>query len=468
MYTKNYHFHFMGIGGIGMSGLAKILAQQGYMVTGCDLSCDEKNVSELKKLGVKLCKGHLQELCADDTINTLVYSSAIKLNHPEIIAAQKRQIPVVARAEILAELMKSKYSIAVAGSHGKTTTSSLLSHILFDAKVDPTIIVGGHIKNIHSNAHSGSSKILVAEADESDRSFLLLHPTISIITNIDLEHLETYKDLDDIKKTFLEFIDKLPFYGKTILCIDDATNRSLLPLITNKYTTYGLTTDAELHAINVSLEASQSTFTVINNQKELGEINLPIAGRHNVLNSLAAISAALEMGLTFDQIKNAIITFQGVERRFMHHGTWRGAEIFDDYGHHPKEIESTLLVARKRALHKLHVVFQPHRYSRTQHLWNDFIKAFIDSNIDSLTITDIYAASEDPVEGITAQELAHAIQKSNPPFSVTYKPMDDQFQSIFSDLEIKSNEKDLILLLGAGKINQLASILIKKEAPSSV
>lgn len=462
MYTKKYHFHLMGIGGIGMSGIAKILALQGYKVSGCDLSCDEKNVSELKNLGANTCKGHFQSICKDKTINALVYSSAIKLNHPEIIHAQEQGIAIIQRAEILAELMKSKYSIAVAGSHGKTTTSSLLSHILLASNIDPTVIVGGHIKNIGTNAHLGSSSILVAEADESDRSFLFLHPTLSIITNIDLEHLETYKDLEDIKNTFLKFIDKLPFYGKAIICIDDQTNKSLLPYIRKKNITYGLTNEADVYATNISLDAAQSTFTVIKNNIKLGTINLPIAGRHNVLNALAAITTALELELAFEQIKKAISTFAGVDRRFTQHGIWRRAEIFDDYGHHPKEIENTLLVARKRAKNKLHVVFQPHRYSRTKHLWNDFISTFLKSNIDSLIITDIYAASEDPIDGITALELTHAIAQENPPFSVSYKPLDEQFNAIHADLEMQTNENDLILLLGAGKINQLAKILIEE------
>lgn len=459
MLHKKLHFHFMGIGGIGMSAIAKILALQGHVVSGCDSTCDEKNIKELLSLGVIICKGHAQEICKDQSINILVYSSAIKKDHTEIIAAQENNVQIMARAEVLAELMKNKCGIAVAGSHGKTTTTSLISHVLRASSIDPTIIVGGHMNNLNSNAHSGTSDILVAEADESDRSFLYLEPSLAVITNIDLEHLETYSNIEDIKNTFLAFTKRIKENGTAIVCIDDQEVATILPHIGVKSHTYGTKPEADTQAINISLEATSSTFSILHKNELLGTIQLPIPGRHNVLNALAAICTALELGITFEQIQHALHSFLGVQRRFTLHGSWKNAEIFDDYGHHPKEIESTLLVAQRRTKSRLHIVFQPHRYSRTKHLWGQFVETFASSSIDSLTITDIYPASELPIDGINAEKLVEDIKKLNPALDVCYEPLESNFQSIKTKLESLTKPNDLILFLGAGKINQLAQLL---------
>lgn len=451
----------MGIGGIGMSGIAKILKSQGYIVSGCDLECDQKSVQELVELGVPLAKGHDQELCRDESIDILVYSSVIKDDHPELVRAQTRGIPVIKRALMLAEIMRTHFSIAVAGSHGKTTTTSMASHILIEAGKNPTVVIGGVLKNLASNAHWGAGDFLVAEADESDRSLLNLHATIAIITNIDLEHLETYSSLEDIKNTFKQFLNNLPFYGKAILCIDDPIVRSLLPIQHLKTITYGVTPDADLHADQIVLHPTTSECVVFYKGVALGNLVIPVAGRHNLLNALAAVALALDLEIPFSKIAESLATFRGVERRFSYHGiSTEGAEIFEDYGHHPKEIFNTLLVARKRCTGKLHVIFQPHRYSRTYHLWQDFVSTFVHSKVDSLTMTDIYAMSEQPIENVTSDRMVIDINSYNPPFEAKFVPLDQELKALEEHVRSISQPGDLVLLLGAGKVNKLASKLI--------
>ena len=385
---------------------------------------------------------------------------AIKLDNPEIITAQKRGIPTISRALMLAELMRTKYSIAIAGSHGKTTTTSIISHILIEAGTDPTVIIGGHLKNISTNARLGHGDFLVAEADESDRSFLHLQATLAVITNIDLEHLETYKDLDDVKQTFRQFLRNLPFYGKAILCIDDPNIRSLLPIPYTKLIKYGIEQKGDIWADNVILNGDHSTFMVSEKNKgKLGKIHINMPGKHNVQNCLAAIALALDLNIPFATIVQAVKTFKGIERRFSYNGLFRGAEIFDDYGHHPKEILNTLKVARNRAKKKLTVIFQPHRYSRTHKLWDDFVDVFASGGVDNLIITDIYPASEAPIENITSKRLVSAIARKNPQCNVTYIPFENHFQKITASLEAVVDQNDLILLLGAGKINRLGKLL---------
>ncbi|MFA6065575.1 MAG: UDP-N-acetylmuramate--L-alanine ligase [Candidatus Babeliaceae bacterium] len=463
MYNKKAHIHFIGIGGIGMSGIATILHYQGYTISGCDLDLEQKSIENLRALGCQIYKGNNTAHCHDASINILVYSSAIKPHDPEIVAAQQRGIPTISRALMLAELMRTKYSIAIAGAHGKTTTTSLISHILIEAHKDPTVIIGGHLKNISTNARFGKGDFLVAEADESDKSFLHLYPTLAVVTNIDLEHLDVYTDLADIQKAFLHFLSNIPFYGKAIVCYDDSNLQKILPLPHIKTVSYGLNPAADIYATDIVLEKDYSTFSVWlkNNNQALGTITLAMPGKHNILNALAALAITRDIGIPFNEIAHALANFKGIERRFSHKGTsYHGAEIFDDYGHHPTEIYNTLLVARKKAHNKLIVVFQPHRYTRTQALWKDFLQVFATSSIDHLIITDIYAASESPIDTITSQRLVEELRSCNPTCTVSYEPLEDAFVSIKNNVDAVMHEGDLLLLLGAGKVNKLAHYLV--------
>jgi len=461
MYTKKSHIHFVGIGGIGMSGIAIILKQSGYTVSGCDPDTDQDTVEQLRSLGCSVHTGNNTDSCNDVTIDVLVYipmyATTIPAVSTEIAQAQARGIPTISRARMLAELMRTKYSIAIAGSHGKTTTSSLIAHILIEANIDPTVIIGGQLKNLSSNARKGNGDFLVAEADESDRSFLQLHATLAVITNIDLEHLETYVDLDDIKQSFKQFINNLPFYGKAIVCIDDENIQSLLPIKHIKTISYGIEHQADFYARNITLNADHSLFTVYtkNSPIPLGNIMLPMPGTHNIYNTLGAITLARELAIDFETITQSIASFGGIERRFSFGGTYKGAEIFDDYGHHPTEIKNTLMVARKRAHNKLIVVFQPHRYTRTQNLWADFLTTFATSNIDSLIITDIYSAGEYPIATITSKRFVQELASLNPPFTVHYIPSDDSFDHIKQKITRSVGKNDLILFLGAGKVHTI-------------
>jgi len=464
MYRKKAHLHFIGIGGIGMSGIAKILAYQGYMISGCDQDIDKTTITQLKTLNCAVYSGNNVTQCHDQNIDVVVYSSAIQENHPELCAAQKRGIPTISRAIMLAELMRTRFSIAIAGAHGKTTTTSLISHILLEAQFDPTVIIGGHLKTISTNARFGNGDFLVAEADESDKSLLHLQATIAVITNIDLEHLETYKDLDDIKDTFIQFLNNLPFYGKAFLCIDNEHVRSLLPRPHTKIITYGFSEEAEIQAKNIKLFPDCTEYAVYSRETshELGLITFNMPGIHNIQNSLAAIAIALELEVPFPTIQHALHNFNGIERRFSFNGIWNGAEIFDDYGHHPIEIQNTALVARHRAKKKLIMIFQPHRYSRTHKLWHQFIEIFLKSKLDYLIITDIYPANEPPLAEITAQNFVQALIRRNPPFPVVYIPYEAHFGALCLTLKNVTSPDDLILLQGAGKINLLSQHLVPK------
>jgi len=462
-YKKCPHIHFVGIGGIGMSGIAIILKSQGYTISGCDTDIDQPNIAKLKSLGCPIHRGNNTSACLDPSIDILVYSSAITIDNPEIIAAQKRGVPTIPRALMLAELMRTKHSIAVAGSHGKTTTTSLISHILIEANMDPTVIIGGHLRNISTNARLGNGSFLIAEADESDRSLVNLHATLGIITNIDLEHLETYRDIHDIKATFTQFLNNIPFYGKAIVCIDDAHVRSMLPMPHLKTLKYGTKHQADIRAIGIELQADKTNFTVVDQSgaqaATLGTATLSMPGKHNMLNALAAITLAYDLEIPFDTIAHALANFKGIERRFSFQGTFQGAEIFDDYGHHPKEIDNTLVVARNRTQGKLIAIFQPHRYSRTARLWHEFVETLSSKAIDHLIITDIYPASEQPRPSITSQRLAQDIQEKAS-FPVSYIPYDADFSHIIAHVQQIAMPEDLILLQGAGRINKLATILV--------
>lgn len=464
MYRKNEHFHFMGISGIGMSGIAKILIKQGYHVSGCDNFIDQANAQELINLGCSIAPHHQHQICNDSSITTLIHTSAVSKTHPEILAAQKQSIPTILRATMLAELMRTKFSIAVAGSHGKTTTSSLMSHVLLQAELDPTVIVGGHIHQLKSNAHHGTGAYLVAESDESDRSFLLLPKTFSIVTNIDREHLETYKNLDDIKATFLQFMNNLPFYGINILCFDDPGIQEIIPQLQTAYISYGTNHQSHWQIKNITLRAMESTFDLVNTQTntECNNITISLPGMHNVLNATGVFVLSLHLGLHQETIKNGLATFQGVDRRFTLKGITKihQASIFDDYGHHPKELQVTFDVAKAQAQGKLIVIFQPHRYSRTQHLWDDFVHILGNAPIDELIITDIFPASEQPVDGITSENLVQAIQAYNPKKSVHFIPLNDQDNAIITKIEQLLEKNDTVIFQGAGKVNKLAIKLL--------
>ena len=461
MYHKKTHIHFIGIGGIGMSGIAHILKSQGYAISGCDVDLKQKSVHDLVALGCEIYEGNNSASCANKAIDIVVYSSAINDKNPEIIAAQKRGIPTIPRALMLAELMRRKYSIAIAGSHGKTTTTSLISHILIEAEQDPTVIIGGHLKSISSNARHGKGAYLVAESDESDRSFLHLYPTLAVVTNIDLEHLDIYKDIDDIKQTFKSFLSNIPFYGKAIICTDDKNIQSLLPITHVKTVSYGIELPAEWTAKNIQLEGDHSLFDLYHEIKQICRITITMPGTHNVLNALASIAITHELGIPIQDISTALATFKGVERRFTYKGLYKHAEFFDDYGHHPTEIDKTLLVARKRSQGKLIVIFEPHRYSRTEKLWSDFLAVFKQGDMDHLIITDIYSAGEQPLEDINSKKLVEDLQALHPKFSVTYAPQTADFSSIQALLEPLLEDNALVLTLGAGKITHFYNSLIK-------
>ncbi len=466
MYTKRAHIHFVGIGGIGMSGIATILHHLGYVISGCDVDMDQKSVEDLKALGCSIHHGNNNKSCHDSTIDILVYSSAMSKDNPEILAAKQRGIPTIPRALMLAELMRMKYSVAIAGAHGKTTTTSFISHILIEVGFDPTVVIGGHLKNISNNARFGNGDFLVAEADESDRSLLKLFPTIAVVTNIDREHLDVYKDLDDIKNTFLQFLSNIPFYGKAFLCDDDQHLQAMLPELTHiKTLQYGFSPSSDIYATEVQLNPDHSICLVHQKgtQIPLGNLIIPMPGRHNVLNALAATAVALDLGVPFARIADALAQFKGVDRRFTFKGMYNGAMMFDDYGHHPTEILNTLAVARRRTHKKLIVAFQPHRYSRTQALWQEFIEVLAHSGVDKLLITDIYPASEQPIDGITTQSFVEALKLQYPACTVQYVPQDDQFEGIQYEIKKSAQEGDLILFLGAGKINKTAKYLISDQ-----
>jgi UDP-N-acetylmuramate--alanine ligase len=470
MYNKQTHIHFVGIGGIGMSGIAKILQHQNYRISGCDSDLEQKSIYDLRTLGCSIYHGNNTPSCHDPSIDILVYSSALKATNPEILAAQARGIPTIPRALMLAELMRTKFSIAITGAHGKTTTTSMIAHLLMEAQQDPTVIIGGHLTSISSNAQWGKGDFLVAEADESDRSLLRLYPTLAVVTNIDFEHVDVYRDIEDIKQTFSHFLSNVPFYGKAFLCADDVHLRSLPAIPHIKSIWYGIEKPADIYATNVCLAYDHSSFSIVlNNQSHalgritLGDVILSMPGKHNVLNALAATAVALDLGIPFSTIASALQTFKGVDRRFALKGSYNGAEIFDDYGHHPTEIHHTLLVARKRAQKKLIVVFQPHRYTRTNVLWQDFLKMFAEHApaIDQLIITDIYPASEQPIDNVTSIRFIKELNNLCPSLSATYVPLDEQFKDLLNHTRPLLEEGDLVLMQGAGKMNKFAELLLK-------
>ena len=453
MYQKNYHIHFVGIGGIGMSGIAELLLHLGYKVSGSDLKLSHIT-RRLEENGGIIFQGHRKEQVAGASV--VVTSSAISRENPEVIHAKALSVPIIPRAEMLAELMRIKYSIAISGAHGKTSTTSMISQILNTAGLDPTVIIGGLLKGLDTNSLHGKGEYIVAEADESDGSFLKYSPAIAVVTNIDLEHLDFYKDIEDIKDKFVQFINSVPFYGLAILCLDNEHIQNILPRIKVRFTTFGMTAQSDLQAREISFKGSKSFFKVFHNEKCLGEINLNIAGKHNISNALASIATGIELNISFKIIKKALEMIEGVKRRLEFKGEKKGITIMDDYGHHPTEIMATLTAIRESYKEKrLIVVFQPHRYTRTKGLFHEFTRSFYQS--DTLIVLPIYAASEEKIEGVTAQHLCEAIREHGHK-DVSYAP---DFTQALSMISHKARKGDMVLTLGAGDIYTLGDKLIE-------
>ncbi|WP_373501644.1 UDP-N-acetylmuramate--L-alanine ligase [Desulfococcus sp.] len=459
MYRKKYHIHFVGIGGIGMSGIAELLLNLGYKVSGSDTRMSDIT-DRLKTLGGTIHEGH-----AEDQIqgaDVVVISSAVNEQNPEVRAAVQAAIPVIPRAEMLAELMRLKYSVAVAGAHGKTTTTSIISSVLAGGGLDPTVVIGGKLKSIGTNARMGRGDFIVAEADESDGSFLKMTPTIAVVTNIDREHLDFYDSIDDIKSSFVNFIDRIPFYGLAVLCLDNESVQDIIPRIKKRYTTYGMSSQADFHARNVVCAGMKSRFSVYHAGRPLGEIVLNLPGRHNVLNATASIAVGIELNIPFDVIKAALESIEGVQRRMEIKGDARGITVVDDYGHHPTEIRATLQAARDAwPERRLVVVFQPHRYTRTQALFSDFTRAFYQS--DLLMVLPIYSAGESPIEGIDAKALYEGIRMHG------HKDVfwGDEPGRAVSKLEEILAPGDVLLTLGAGDVWRIGETVLKNMRKAS-
>ncbi len=452
MYQKKYHIHFVGIGGIGMSGIAELLLTLEYTVSGSDVRLSDIT-QRLQALGGKVYEGHRANQI--EGADVVVVSSAIDEANPEVNAALHLSIPVIPRAEMLAELMRLKYSIAVAGAHGKTSTTSLVAAVLGAGGLDPTIVIGGKLKSIQSNALLGQGDYIVAEADESDGSFLKYSPAIAVVTNIDREHLDFYKDLDDIKSVFLTFLDRIPFYGLAVLCLDNEAIQDLIPRIRRRFTTYGMSPQADLQAVNIESKGLSSRFDVMHHGDSLGRITLTLPGQHNVYNALASIAVGLELGIGFKKIKAALEKVEGVQRRLEIKGTLKDVQVLDDYGHHPTEIKTTLdALSQGWPGKRKVVVFQPHRYSRTQALFDDFARSFYQADV--LLVMPIYAASETPIEGVDSRLLCESIQAHGHKDVRFVEDMDTAITALNQMIA----PGDVVLTLGAGNVYQVGEQLL--------
>ena len=453
MYQRNYHIHFVGIGGIGMSGIAELLINLGYTVSGSDLKLSPIT-QRLEKKGAQIFQGHAKNQIQG--ANIIVTSTAISERNPEVIQAKQMVIPIIPRAEMLAELMRMKYSIAVSGAHGKTSTTAMISQILNTAGLDPTVIIGGLLQGMDTNALHGKGEFIVAEADESDGSFLKYSPSIAAVTNIDLEHLDFYRDIEHIKDTFVQFINSVPFYGLAILCLDNEHVQDILPRIHVRYLTFGMSAQSDLQAMDISFKDGKSKFSVVYQNKALGQINLNIAGQHNISNALAAIATGLELKVAFSTIKEALEKIKGVKRRLEIKGEKREILVMDDYGHHPTEIMATLTAVRESyPAKRLVVVFQPHRYTRTKGLFDEFTRSFYQSA--TLIVLPIYAASEAPIEGVDSSSLCEGI-RAHGHKDVTFAT---DFTQALSIVTHKAGKGDLVLTLGAGDIYTLGEKLLE-------
>jgi UDP-N-acetylmuramate--alanine ligase len=454
---KTHRIHFVGIGGIGMSGIAELLANLGYRISGSDAKASE-TTERLAALGVTVSIGHRAENVGD--VDVVVFTSAARADNPEIAAARSRRIPVIPRAELLGELMRLRFGIAVAGAHGKTSTTSMIALVLERAGLDPTAVIGGRLSAFGSNARLGRGAYMVAEADESDRSFLKLYPSIAVMTNIDREHMEAYGSFDALQEAFVEFANRVPFYGCVVACADDAELMSLRPRLTRRVVTYGLTRDdVDISAVEISLEGFGSSCTVISRNpsgemQRRGALRLRVPGRHSVQNALAAVAVGLELDIPFEEIAAGLADFHGAERRFQHFGEVNGVRVVDDYGHHPTEIAAVLAAARAARPTRVVVAFQPHRYTRTRDLMREFGLAL--AAADEVVLTDIYAASEDPIPGITVEALAAAVNTTRATPATVVRSVDD-VPHVLAEL---ARPGDLLITLGAGSIGGAAGRVV--------
>jgi UDP-N-acetylmuramate--alanine ligase len=454
MFFRPQHLHFTGIGGIGMSGIAEVLLNLGYTISGSDQKLSPIT-ARLAGMGARVFEGHAAANVAG--ARALVVSSAVDEHNPEVVEARRLQIPVIPRGELLAELMRLKYGIAVAGSHGKTTTTSMTATILNYAGLDPTVVVGGRVGTMGgSNARLGRSDFLVVEADESDGSFLKLAPIIAVVTNVDREHLDHYPTLDHIRAAFIEFVNKVPFYGAVIVCLEDPNVQGLLPEIRRRTITYGASAQADMEATEIVCGPFGSDFSLRYRGADLGRFHLAIPGRHNVLNATAAIAVAVELDVKPEAIREGLATFSGVDRRFQLRGKVNGVTVVDDYGHHPTEIRATLDGARLCGFRKIHVLFQPHRYSRTFHLMDEFARSF--HQADNVFVMDIYAASEKPIDGVSAESLVERIRQFGHRSVEHTGTLDRGVEALARVAE----EGDLVLTLGAGSVTQAGEKVLAK------
>ena len=465
MYKRSYHIHFVGIGGIGMSGIAELLLNLGHRVSGSDLQ-ETDLTRRLKALGAEIYYSHQPRHVAGADV--VVVSSAIDSDNPEVVAANSDyHLPVIRRAEMLAELMRLKYAVLVAGAHGKTTTTSMVGTVMAEGGLDPTVVIGGRLNAWGTNAKLGQGDFVVAEADESDGTFLLYSPTISLVTNIDTEHLDFFRDLEQIKETFLEFMNQVPFYGLNILCLEDENIQNLLPRIKKRLVTYGFSAQADFQARDVTFDGLSGSYRAYYRSQEMGQVRLAIPGWHNVLNSLAAVAVGHELEIPFTSICRGLKEMTGVQRRFQVKGDVGGVTVIDDYGHHPTEIKAVLkTIAQSYPGRRRYILFQPHRYTRTQALFEDFTTAFYQS--DALIITDIYAASEPQIPGVHAEKLATAIQDHGHG-NVRHIPNHMDLAPILIE-EVEAG--DVVLTLGAGNIWQTGEALLeelkkREERPKS-
>jgi UDP-N-acetylmuramate--alanine ligase len=472
MFAKIQRVHFVGIGGIGMSGIAEVLINLGYKISGSDLK-NSSITQRLAGLGATIFEGHAAENITGAEV--VVTSSAIiqnnSQNNAEVTEAHRLHIPVIPRAEMLAELMRLKYGIAIAGMHGKTTTTSMIAAVLAAGGLDPTVVVGGRVDAMGSNARLGKSEYMVVEADESDRSFLKLSPVLAVVTNIDREHLDCYRNMRDVKRAFLEFMDRVPFYGVVVVCNDDPLLRRLFPQIRRRTVSYGTRRGSDFHiklgkagfesGVPCQEQRPTSHFHVTYGERDLGEFRLHVPGVHNVLNATAAIAVGVGLDIEADDIRAALENFRGVDRRFQLRGKAVGVSVIDDYGHHPTEIRATLAAARQCGFRKIHVIFQPHRYTRTRDLMDEFATAF--EKADSLVVLDIYAASEAPIEGVTGESLARLIGEAM--IGEAGKPA-ASYAGSFADgvasVVAAAQPGDMILTLGAGSVSQLGPMILEK------
>ncbi len=456
MFATSQHAHFIGIGGIGMSGIAEILLNQNMKVSGSDLRRSAVT-DRLAQLGAVIYEGHDGAHVAGATV--VVTSSAVGPDNPEVLEARARKIPVIQRAEMLAELMRLKYGIAIAGMHGKTTTTSMVAGVLSAGDLDPTVVVGGRVDALGSNARLGTTQYLVAEADESDRSFLKLSPILAVVTNLDREHMDCYSDMEDVERAFLAFMDRVPFYGAVTACLDNPQLAAILPRAQRRVFTYGTAREADYRLEMLGAEPGAfSRFQVVTAAGPLGPFELHVPGRHNVLNATAAVAIAHQLQVPPDRIARGLRNFRGVDRRFQHRGSARGIAVVDDYGHHPTEIRATLAAARECGYRRILVVFQPHRYTRTADLMDQFAGAF--AHADSVFVLPIYAASEKAIPGVTAERLCERIEGPR----VQFVP---DFAAAIEAAVSEAREGDLILTLGAGSVSQLAPMLVERLASSS-